>query len=138
MVHLSSLEPGRGSKWIEWLSVIAPKVEKNRPLLFFRCLCFPRSNNWGPLIDQKALVLRYLHKYYFAYYHSHNYINTTISTWRTTKSTICIFFHTHNYWPYIIHMSHNDKYLHITFFIIDFIIIMYITSLPVYKLVQCT
>ena len=69
---------------------------------------------------------------YFAYYHSHNYINnyinTTISTWRTTKSTICIFFHTHNYWPYIIHMSHNDKYLHIIFFIIDFIIIMYIAQ----------
>ena len=34
----------------------------------------------------------------------------------------------------IIHMSHNDKYLHITFFIIDFIIIMYIAQ--AYKLVN--
>ena len=42
-------------------------------------------------------------------------------------------FHNNNYWPSI-NMSHNDEYLHITFLIIDFIIIMYIAQ--AYKLVN--
>ena len=36
-------------------------------------------------------------------------------------------FHNNNYWP-CINMSHNDEYLHIIFFNIDFIIIMYIAQ----------
>ena len=39
-------------------------------------------------------------------------------------------FHKNNYWPSI-NMSHNDEYLHITFFIIDFIIIMYKSEIEV-------